>query len=308
MVEHNQSTYNGGQYNNVYKFNGKELDDATVMYYYGARYYDPRISIFVSVDPLAEQTMEPYLYTGNNPIMFTDPTGMAPEDIVINFYSFSVGRYIEYARIKSDKYEMNVNLSLPYPSFIVSQAPDLSQQRTYGKQRGADGMFPFDRITKALGDPDAIALSTGFDVALGYGIGGSTSIALMMNGKDKGKAGLYWTSNSLEGIEASVNMQLSVMYSDIPKDEFRLNTLEGYGEGFQGGFSFIGGSKFESYSGEYQKTGGFFSKSVSKKDRKLYHGESFGVGLGPEDLSVSDSIFSGDTKYMGEITNQIKER
>jgi len=203
---------------------------------------------------------------------------------------------------------MNVNLSLPYPSFIVSQAPDLSQQRTYGKQRGADGMFPFDRITKALGDPDAIALSTGFDVALGYGIGGSTSIALMMNGKDKGKAGLYWTSNSLEGIEASVNMQLSVMYSDIPKDEFRLNTLEGYGEGFQGGFSFIGGSKFESYSGEYQKTGGFFSKSVSKKDRKLYHGESFGVGLGPEDLSVSGSIFSGDTKYMGEITNQIKER
>lgn len=49
------------------------------MYYYGARYYDPRISIFVSVDPLAEQTMEPYLYTGNNPIMFTDPTGMSKE-------------------------------------------------------------------------------------------------------------------------------------------------------------------------------------------------------------------------------------
>ena len=47
------------------------------MYYYGARYYDPRISIFVSVDPLAEKTMEPYLYTGNNPIMFTDPTGMS---------------------------------------------------------------------------------------------------------------------------------------------------------------------------------------------------------------------------------------
>ena len=50
------------------------------MYYYGARYYDPRISIFVSVDPLAEKTMEPYLYTGNNPIMFTDPTGMSKVD------------------------------------------------------------------------------------------------------------------------------------------------------------------------------------------------------------------------------------
>jgi len=51
------------------------------VYYYGARYYDPRISIFVSVDPLAEQTMEPYLYTGNNPIMFTDPTGMSKDGI-----------------------------------------------------------------------------------------------------------------------------------------------------------------------------------------------------------------------------------
>src|SRR5690554_3339464 len=80
IVEHNQSTYNGGQYENAYKFNGKELDDATQMYYYGARYYNPRISIFISVDPLAEQTMEPYLYTGNNPIMFTDPTGMSKQD------------------------------------------------------------------------------------------------------------------------------------------------------------------------------------------------------------------------------------
>src|SRR5690606_16325340 len=71
-------------YNNAYKFNGKELDDATGMYYYGARYYDPRISIFVSVDPLAEQTMEPYLYVGNNPIRYIDPTGMNREDWYIN--------------------------------------------------------------------------------------------------------------------------------------------------------------------------------------------------------------------------------
>src|SRR5690606_8513412 len=87
LTEHNQSKYylepyptqNMDSYNNPYKFNGKEMDKETGMYYYGARYYDPRISIFVSVDPLAEETMEPYLYTGNNPIMFTDPTGMSKE-------------------------------------------------------------------------------------------------------------------------------------------------------------------------------------------------------------------------------------
>ncbi len=58
-----------------YKFNGKELDDETGNYYYGARYYDPKFSFWLSVDPLAEQTKEPYSYVGNNPISFTDPTG-----------------------------------------------------------------------------------------------------------------------------------------------------------------------------------------------------------------------------------------
>jgi RHS repeat-associated protein len=60
-------------YDNPYKFNGKELDSQTGLYYYGARYYDPQRSFWLSVDPLAEQTMEPYIYCGNNPINYIDP-------------------------------------------------------------------------------------------------------------------------------------------------------------------------------------------------------------------------------------------
>ena len=61
-----------------YLFNGKELDTETGLYYYGARYYDPRVSLWLNVDPLAEKAPNwtPYRYGFNNPIQYTDPTGM----------------------------------------------------------------------------------------------------------------------------------------------------------------------------------------------------------------------------------------
>ena len=78
MVEMHSFTEN---YASPYKFNGKELDAETGLYYYGARYYNPRISIWLSVDPLAEKypNFNPYAYCYQNPILFTDPDGMAPE-------------------------------------------------------------------------------------------------------------------------------------------------------------------------------------------------------------------------------------
>lgn len=63
-----------------YLYNGKELDEETGLYYYGARYYDARTSVFLSIDPLAESypMMSPYAYAANNPIRYMDWMGMGP--------------------------------------------------------------------------------------------------------------------------------------------------------------------------------------------------------------------------------------
>ena len=65
------------KWNTPYKFNGKELDEETGLAYYHARYYDPRTSVWLSVDPLAEKypNIGSYVYCANNPVKYVDPDG-----------------------------------------------------------------------------------------------------------------------------------------------------------------------------------------------------------------------------------------
>jgi len=60
-----------------YTFSGKEKDAETGYSYFGARYYDSDLSVWLSVDPLADQRswVSPYSYCQNNPIGKVDPTG-----------------------------------------------------------------------------------------------------------------------------------------------------------------------------------------------------------------------------------------
>ena len=60
-----------------YKFNGKQFDEETGLYYYGARYMNPITSLWYGVDPLAEKYVNigSYIYCHSSPIMLIDPTG-----------------------------------------------------------------------------------------------------------------------------------------------------------------------------------------------------------------------------------------
>ncbi|MEW6008872.1 MAG: RHS repeat-associated core domain-containing protein [Candidatus Omnitrophota bacterium] len=63
-----------------YLFTGKELDDSTGLYFYGARYYDPEIGRFITPDSIVQAPSDPqslnrYSYCRNNPLNYIDPSG-----------------------------------------------------------------------------------------------------------------------------------------------------------------------------------------------------------------------------------------
>jgi len=83
-----------------FMYTGKELDQETGLYYYGARYYDPRTSVWQSVDPILEKylpsgdpekdknlpgmggvfnsgNLAGFTYTHQNPVKYVDPDGNA---------------------------------------------------------------------------------------------------------------------------------------------------------------------------------------------------------------------------------------
>jgi len=99
----------GGSKKTPYMYTSKEYDSETGLYYYGARYYDPRTSVWQSADPILEKylpnlsdriaaerngqkydpekslkgmggvyntvNMNLNAYAGNNPVLYVDPNG-----------------------------------------------------------------------------------------------------------------------------------------------------------------------------------------------------------------------------------------
>ena len=136
---------------NPYLYNGKELDEETGLYYYGARYLDAQLGRFLNVDPISEDFywVSPYNYAENEPIANIDLWGLQKFKVtdgrLISPYhalSFEVeGGYIEnyYGMIKEFSTSKGNKFEVYYPMFYKTKdgnSPLFSFGQTLPKDDG----------------------------------------------------------------------------------------------------------------------------------------------------------------------------
>ncbi len=152
-----------------WRFNGKEYDAETGNYYYGARYYDPKTSIWLSVDPLASERswVSPYNFVENNPINRIDPDGRDWYEVTneetgkteIKWTDYSsqdqmnenslAGTYLGEAVVS---FERNYNERIGDDGTLTGEGAVAAQATVYGT-RGADDIKTYEGLTMSS-DPD----------------------------------------------------------------------------------------------------------------------------------------------------------
>ena len=89
-----------------YKFNGKQFDEETGLYYYGARYLNPMASIWYGVDPMynLDFSVCTYIFCHNNPIKNKDINGMYGTEEEAKHAAKMYGANYSYAKDKKQWY------------------------------------------------------------------------------------------------------------------------------------------------------------------------------------------------------------
>ena len=155
MVNEDRSS-NPGSY--AYRYNGKELNEELGLYDYGARWYDPSVGRFTSIDPFAEKmpNWSPYTYSFNNPLRFTDPDGRMPSDCCGGDRPFSAAGiiYEGYQNARAGIFNMEMRV-IEY--FTGTESGATRMRVNYN----SDGTIPYDNpVTVSQEEPKSAGAET----------------------------------------------------------------------------------------------------------------------------------------------------
>jgi len=177
-----------------YRYTGKERDDFTGLYYYGARYYAPWLGRWMSADPSGPQDgLNLYEYVSSNPIGYIDPDGNEKKEpgSFKKAWDFSLGFLKAAGKFANENATMMLESHPLSPMFDPKAVWDRNMnlyQHLYNEYRiggeGKDGLFyvgkqllPLSTAKKGLDQTD-IHLEHGdyegagehyFDFVLDYG-------------------------------------------------------------------------------------------------------------------------------------------
>jgi RHS repeat-associated protein len=239
----------------------------TGLSYFGARYYDSKVSLWLSVDPLAEEFAgrSPYEYCFSNPIRFIDPTGMGPDDwkkdvkgemvydagLTRKNASTRLGKGEEY--VGESAYQDNGNGTTTFynEGGTKATAINLQEVKINNPNRGYFQGY-FDAYENIEGEnpyspyiPDGYGLTISGSVDYHF-TNYYASLSLVSDGHSKKFAGFATfgagLSTSIIGAGVSVGVDIHDTYggSDL------FGGLKGYSKGGSASFTDFGASHFQS--------------------------------------------------------------
>ena len=130
------SLYNENSNENAqrWRFGGKEVNRSFDIYDFLARWYDPTLGRFTTIDPMAEKYVgiSPYLYCANNPTNAFDPTGTS-----IYFLFYAKGN----DRIGKGGDDDFYNAAM-------TRKMDIEQRENFDSQKDIVLLLPFSDMTK----------------------------------------------------------------------------------------------------------------------------------------------------------------
>ncbi|MHB0953991.1 MAG: SpvB/TcaC N-terminal domain-containing protein [Allorhizobium sp.] len=132
-----------------YRFTGKERDEESGLYYYGARYYAPWLGRWTSCDPKGiDDGINTYQYVHNNPVNEVDPSGKDGEP----WWRFTQAG----AQYQTGRYDMFAT----HPGYDVGFAPaNLVVNLVVTASNICT--IPFNAVTEAASIPEMIAREAG---------------------------------------------------------------------------------------------------------------------------------------------------
>ncbi|MBI4208941.1 MAG: RHS repeat-associated core domain-containing protein [Deltaproteobacteria bacterium] len=146
-----------GQLASYNTYTSQKFDAETSLFYYGARYYDPGLGRFVSVDPVVKssipQDLNPYAYTWNNPLRVIDPSGGQEKyfQILQEYLRWVSGR-VDKLDNKIDKLiNDGIDLQEQYGEFVL---PSEESMRKWLKLNVDFGWKTQAQVDEILNDPD----------------------------------------------------------------------------------------------------------------------------------------------------------